>query len=242
MSLAYFLMKNMKKQLLSAFLMISSLLLSSSSMAHNVWLEPTTENSYVMEFGHEETMGYAKEKLIDVRAIDNQGQVIDVKKQYNDDVQKFFFTLDPSTSLVFLQFNNGTWSTLPNGRTVEKTRQEAPDATTTTNYMKYGKALLRWDEQATKQHDVKYELIPQGSPRAGESLAILVLVDGKPMEGIKVGAAEDDVMPTNSQGLVMYAVQEGTNKVWAEFEEKVDNANQSFDTRMVEYVLTFEGK
>ena len=36
-----------------------------------------------------------------------------------------------------------------------------------------------------------YELIPQSEPKAGQPVDILVLVKGKPVQGIKVGLGED---------------------------------------------------
>lgn len=231
----------LKKSLLKTSLILSALLAPTMSFAHNVWLESDDNNTYVMKFGHTETESYPEEKLLSAEAINAQGEIAELTKEYKNN--EFHFTISDEVSQVFLQFDNGVWSTLPNGRTVEKTRAEAPDATLTKNPMKYGKAILNWDEQATKKHDVKYELIPQGQAKVGENLPILVLVDGKAAEGIMVGESEEDtnLIPTNEQGLVMYRVQSGTNKIWAGFEE-TPAKNEDIDTRSIEYLLTFEVK
>ena len=62
------------------------------------------------------------------------------------------------------------------GKYVEKTKQQAPDAVLSVNPVKFGKAILHWDAQANKSHNMDYELIPQSEPKAGQPLDILVLV------------------------------------------------------------------
>ena len=87
-----------------------------------------------------------------------------------------------------------------------------------------------------------YELIPQSEPKAGQPLDILVLVKGKPVQGIKVGLGEDQPFNlTNEKGIAQFTPKTGYNKVWAEFDEPVKET-PDYTERSVEYMLTFDAK
>ena len=124
----------------------------------------------------------------------------------------------------------------------KKTKQQAPEAVRSVNPIKFGKAILHWDAQANKSHNMDYELIPQSEPKAGQPLDILVLVKGKPVQGIKVGLGEDHPFNlTNEKGIAQFTPKAGYNKVWAEFDEPVKE-NPDYTERSVEYMLTFDAK
>ncbi|PRM01408.1 Nickel uptake substrate-specific transmembrane region [Haemophilus influenzae] len=148
----------------------------------------------------------------------------------------------PKSDLVFVHFDNGVWSKLPSGKYVEKTKREEPTAEFSTNPVKFGKAILKWDAESFKSHQQAYELIPQEKPQANKPLSILVLHNGKPVQGIKVGVSEDAPFNlTNEKGIAQFTPTKGFNKVWAEFEENVTN-NADYDRRTVEYMLTFDAQ
>ncbi|PJG83096.1 hypothetical protein CVP04_07015 [Caviibacterium pharyngocola] len=209
--------------------------------AHNVWLEPAKGQAdrYTVKFGHEETESYPQEKLKAVRLLDKQGALRPAEIQFEQGEASFNAA---DTSLVFIRFDNGVWSKLPSGKYVEKTKQEAPEAVLSLNPVKLGKAILTWDEQAFKAHDMAYELIPQTEPKAGQPLDILVLANGKPAQGIKLGLGEDHPFNlTDEKGITSFTPVKGYNKVWAEFDEKVAD-NPDYTERSVEYLLTFDVK
>ena len=143
---------------------------------------------------------------------------------------------------MFIRFDNGVWSKLPSGKYVEKTKQQEPTAELSVNPVKFGKAVLHWDDQAMKAHGMEYELVPQAQPKAGKPLSILVLHKGKPVKDIKVGLGEDAPFNlTNDKGIAEFTPQAGYNKVWAEFEENV-KGNPDYDSRSIEYMLTFDAE
>ncbi|EIJ69374.1 DUF4198 domain-containing protein [Pasteurella bettyae] len=217
-------------------------LFAFSANAHNVWLEPDTGNhlGYVMKFGHEETETYPEHKVKEIKLLNQKGQLSDAK--YNFEKGEAHFLAD-NASMVFLKFDNGVWSKLPNGKYVEKTKAQEPTAESTSNPVKLGKAILHWDEQAMKNHNMEYELIPQQKPEVGTPLPILVLHQGKPVEGIKVGIDGDDASfkATNQKGIVEYTPVKGTNKILAKFAEKVVG-NPDYSDRKISYMLTFDAK
>lgn len=222
-------------------LCLSTLLLATFANAHTVWVEPIKNSSdYVVKFGHEETESYPEHKLKSVQLLDKSGQLKPAQVHFSSQGEGQFQATD--ASLVFVEFDNGVWSKLPSGKYVEKTKKEEPTAELSINPVKLGKGILHWSAQAQQTHNMSYELIPQSQPKAGEPLAILVLHKGQPVEGIKVGLGEDKPFQlTNSQGIAMFVPTKGYNKVWAEFEENVKN-HPDYDSRSIEYMLTFEAQ
>ncbi len=209
--------------------------------AHNVWIKRTTNLQYVVKFGHNQTEPYTAKKLQAVKGLSASGQIFDLPYHFSKKSGEAYFNARGS-SIIYLRFDNGIWSKLPNGEYVEKSKKEAPTAEFSINPIKLGKAILKWDEQATKSHAMEYELIPQTKPENNKPLAILVLKNGNPVQGIKVGLGEDHPFNlTNEQGIAIFKPRKGFNKVWAMFEEKVEN-NPDYTDRSYEYMLTFDVK
>ena len=174
-----------------------------------------------------------------MRLLDAKGQLQNAKVNFKEGEAHF---AAPDAAIAFIRFDNGVWSKLPSGKYVEKTKQQAPEAVLSVNPIKFGKAILHWDAQANKSHNMDYELIPQSEPKAGQPLDILVLVKGKPVQGIKVGLGEDHPFNlTNEKGIAQFTPKAGYNKVWAEFDEPVKE-NPDYTERSVEYMLTFDAK
>ncbi|KMK52016.1 membrane protein [[Actinobacillus] muris] len=226
------------KQLPLFFLPLFS---SSLAFAHNVWLEPAPDNrsEYVIKFGHEETFGYPQAKLKAVKKLTANGNIEDIPYHFKQE-HAFFEAQD--ADIVFIRFDNGVWSKLPNGRYVEKSKSEEPTAVLSMNPVKFGKSILKWTERATQPHQMEYELVPLSRPQAGQPLDILVLHKGQPVPNIKVGLGEDKPFNlTNAQGIARFEPTKGNNKVWAEFSENIEN-NPNYTQRSIEYMLTFEAE
>ena len=205
-------------------LLITALFGASLANAHNVWLEPVKDvkGQYVVKFGHEETETYPQSKLKAVRLLDAKGQLQNATVNFKEGEAHF---AAPDAAIAFIRFDNGVWSKLPSGKYVEKTKQQAPEAVLSVNPVKFGKAILHWDAQANKSHNIDYELIPQSEP-----------------QGIKVGLGEDHPFNlTNEKGVAQFTPKAGYNKVWAEFDEPVKD-NPDYNKRSVEYMLTFDAK
>ncbi|OOH88814.1 hypothetical protein BMT54_08305 [Pasteurellaceae bacterium 15-036681] len=224
---------------------LSSFFVAFSSQAHNIWLEKAPETSssqYLVKFGHESTEYYDQHKLKQVHEIVD-GKINPIKPVFKSSANgKGEAEIAVKGNIVFLEFDNSVWSKLPSGKYVEKTKKEAPTAEFSINPIKIGKAIIHWGEDATQTHNQVYELIPQSTPVAGTPLNILVLHDGKPVKGIKVGLGEDHPFNlTNEQGIAQFTPTKGFNKVWAEFEEKVSD-HPDYTDRSYEYLLTFDVK
>ncbi|ABR74167.1 hypothetical protein CBG46_01280 [Actinobacillus succinogenes] len=223
---------------------ILTALFAFPALAHNVWLEkvPQQNSDYVLKFGHETTETYPESKVKSVQAINADGKQgkVDLSFHPGQDGKGETHIKADNAAIVYVQFDNGIWSKLPNGKFVEKSKKDVPDAEFSLNPMKFGKAVLSWNEQATKPHNMRYELVPQAKPVAGKPLAILVLHNGNPVAGIPVGAGEDQQNNLSDEnGIALFTPSPGTNKVRAEFNEKATD-NPDYSDRSIEYMLTFD--
>ncbi|MGC7561211.1 DUF4198 domain-containing protein [Pasteurella sp. PK-2025] len=227
----------MKKLLLSTALIA----LASPAIAHNVWLERSGQaNEYVVKFGHEKTETYPEHKLTKTIAVLGDSTQENLKATFKQG--EAYVTPSEKTSLVLLAFDNGIWCKKPNGKWVEQTKRNTPDAVSCVAARKGGKAVLKQDDTFQKAHGQAQELVPQGKPEAGKPLAILALIDGKPAAGVPVGLGEDHPSEkTNEKGIAYYTPTAGVNKVWSDFTTST-KGNPDYDEVSVEYMLTFEVK
>lgn len=224
------------------FVFLLTTFVTSLVHAHNVWIEPVdqTKHEYVVKFGHQETEGYPAKKLELVTAVEKNGLLKPVTVTFSSQ-NEAHFVLEKG-DIVFVEFNNGVWSKLPTGRYVEKTKTQEPTAVLSVNPVKYGKAILNWGEQSLKSHQQPYELVPLEYPKMGKPFHILVLHQGKPVAGVKIGEGEDKPFNlTDKNGVATFQVKAGENRIWAEFDEKVED-NEDYDSRSIEYLLTFNVK
>lgn len=226
--------------------LILTALLAFPTIAHNIWLEKDARqnNTYVLKFGHKTTETYPESKVKSIRAITHDGKDGKVELRFQptqDDKGETHIKADDA-ALIYMQFDNGIWSKLPSGKFVEKSKKDAPDAEFSINPMKFGKAVLSWNEQALKPHNMSYELVPQAKPIVGKPLPILVLRNGSPVAGIQVGLGEDQPFNlSDKNGIALFTPSQGINKVWAEFSEKVTD-NPDYTDRSIEYMLTFDAE
>lgn len=211
---------------------------SAQALAHNVWLEPAQgQYQYVVKFGHEQTESYPEAKLQQVSYISPQGKLQQVTPTFIEG--EGYFSAEQA-EIVFLTFDNGVWSKLPNGRYVEKTKQQEPNAVLSLKPIKYGKSILTWSEQAYRAHQQPYELVPLAKPEAGKPLAILVLHQGQPVAQAKLGEIEQaPVATTDQQGIATVPVHSGLNRIWTSFKQDQAKAGE-YDYQSVEYLLTFQ--
>lgn len=227
----------MKKLLLTTALFA----IAAPTMAHNIWLENANQpGEYVVKFGHEATETYPEHKLTKTVAVLEDAQQEPLKATFKGG--EAYLMPATNTSLVLLSFDNGIWCKKQNGKWVEQTKRQTPDATSCVAARKAGKAVLKQDANLFKAHGQTYELVPQAKPEVGKPLEILALVNGKPVAGIPVGLGEDlPSVKTNDKGIAHYTPTAGMNKVWAEFGESA-KGSLDYDEVSVEYMLTFEAK
>ncbi|MET4879343.1 DUF4198 domain-containing protein [Morganella morganii] len=225
-----------KMTLISAALLFGSF----QANAHNIWIEQTDGSDYVVRFGHNPTEKYPENKLKPVQAVMHDGKVETVSTTFKDG--EAYFVMPENASIILLGYDNGVWSKLKNGRTVEKNKIEVPDAEFSKNPIKFSKNIVTWDDNATKVFNTPYELVPMTKPVAGQEFEIKALKDGQPLEGMKIAKSEEDPgVLTNKDGLAKFKAEKGANKVYAEY--KLDTPdNKEYGFQQLEYVLSFDAE
>ena len=140
-------------------LLITALFGASLANAHNVWLEPIKDvkGQYVVKFGHEETETYPQSKLKAVRLLDAKGQLQNATVNFKEGEAHF---AAPDAAIAFIRFVMVFGRNCQAVNMSKKTKQQAPEAVLSVNPVKFGKAILHWDAQANKSHNMDYELIP----------------------------------------------------------------------------------
>lgn len=95
----------------------------------------------------------------------------------------------PGTWIFSAFYDNGFYLRTADGRSVNTTRAEYPNAETVTHNIKYGKSLLAVGSAGPGFDRVlghRLELVPQRDPfgvPTGESLDVVLLYEGKPLAG-----------------------------------------------------------
>lgn len=237
---------NTLKSIILFFLFFAFLFLGTAN-AHHVWLESdsqqsssTETNRYWVKFGHVQSESYPQDKLKNVQVFDISANPLAFSQQYQAEQQEVLLKLPQASAVVLLDFDNGIWSKLPNGQYAEKSKRETPSAVSSVNSIKIGKIILQWSPTALQPFDSAYELVPQAQAQTGKPLNIRVLQNGLPVAGVNVGFANRTLSLTSDQnGMVSITPKAGENKILAEFQQDV-KGNPDYDTRSVEYLLSFK--
>lgn len=214
---------------------------SSLLMAHSVWIEPTEKKHRynVMFGGHAgKVVKYRPEKIKLVQAFDAFGKDLPVTR--HDQFESSQLQLQPETALVAIYFNNGVWSKNKLGKSVNKPMDEVPTAIRATKAIKYHKAILEWSDVVFDSLGQEFEVIPldRSRPQAGKPMAVKVLLQGQPIEGVKLGYGElGEVGKTNARGITEFIPKPGFNKLWAGKRFQVQN--ESYTELSYEYLLSF---
>lgn len=228
-----------KSSLLAAMLLV----MSSVASAHTAWLEPEEgkANTYLLHFGGHAGVEepYDAKKLITVSAYDSNGDSIDVEKDETPD--GILIKTEQSAALFTLHFFNGIHSRDAQGRSFEVPMSQLPGAREATSTPKYHKFIAQWNEESIKEQGQEFEVIPLDAqqPRAGQPMRVKVVMNGEPVEGIKLGQGEEgnDGM-TNAEGIATFTPQAGLNRMWAGKRFQVTD-NKDFTELSYEYLFGF---
>jgi nickel transport protein len=216
--------------------------------AHTVWLEPVAGNSHefrVMFNGHGGKIEPANpKKLKSAEARDAQGQALAVKRDDAADGVKLSVAGQPAVVAVFL--DNGIHSRKAEGPSIEAPMNEVPGAIKATRAIKYHKTLLAWPRSVTQPLGQPFEVIPLDAqqPVAGKPFRVKVLLEGKPVAGVKLGAGEDGgatAPVTDEQGIASFVPAAGFNKLWAGRREQIAG-NPAYTELSYEYLLGFTAR
>jgi nickel transport protein len=210
----------------AAVLGAAALLLAHSpdSVAHDAWIE-IEGPGHAIRYGHPDKIeAYDSTKVKGVAALDERAKPVKTRVETSAD----HATVMPGApaSLLLLDFDNGYWSKTADGWK-NKPRTEVSDATESSHSLKFGKTVLVWGPAVTKPTRQRLEIVPLSArvPREGESLAVQVLFEGKPLAGASIGNGQHDKenpLSADAAGKASLAIHKGTQMIVASHKVALD--------------------
>jgi nickel transport protein len=195
---------------------------SSSAMAHTVWLEPVaagTTDFQVKFGGHAGKLEtYDPKKIKEIDATDAHGNPLEVTRTVTPDGVRLHVGSTPA--MIAMHFDNGIHTRPPTGPSVEKPMNEVPGASRATYAVKYHKTIVAWSPAVSKAIGQPFEVVAldAAAPLAGKPFRVRVLQDGKPVAGVKLGQGEEGTASdpvTNAEGIASFVPKSGFNRLWA---------------------------
>lgn len=216
--------------------------------AHGLWTEERRGNIEVV-YGHgAEDSKFKAEKVSGAWAYDAGGKMIPVTVERLADHARLVPLSHPAVMSVAL--NNGMWSQTADKKWTNEGRTKVPGAVTALQTFKYSLAIYEPGVKLPNLKGLKLVIVPQADPLSvgpGKPLPVKVLLDGKPLAGIKLIGdyrSQPDVVSatTDAQGLATVVVRnEGLNIIAAETVVKV-SGNPDIDEQGLFTSLTFLGE
>lgn len=227
--------------------LLGALYLNQAS-AHGLWTEERRGNIEVV-YGHgAEDSTFKAEKISGAWAYDASGKMIPVTVQRLADHARLQPLSRPAVMSVAL--NNGMWSQSADKRWVNEGRTSVPGAVTALQTFKYSLAIYEPGVKLPPLKRLRLVIVPQADPMSvgpGKPLPVIVLLDGKPLAGIKLigdyrGQPDEVNATTDAQGRANVVVRnEGLNIIAAETVVKV-SGNPDIDEQGLFTSLTFLGE
>ena len=167
----------------SALTIALLLLLSASAYAHDLWVEKA-EGKYVVMFGHpERTETYNPDWVREIKGFD--GKMKGLKLDVIREKERVSFSAKKPVDLVTLVVDSGYWVKTTDGlRNISK--RGITDYLQATHFIEPVKTIFRWSEQFSRPVGTRMEIIPLKNPltmRQGDTLPIMVLLEGNPVAG-----------------------------------------------------------
>lgn len=204
------------KRLLSISALAFTAALYLPAQAHDAWPAPQ-DNGYTVVYGHlGKQENYVNNKVRQIKAFDAQGRALQTVRHDTD--KGVHFTVKGEPAVLALEFDNGYWSKTIKG-SVNLPKNEAEGALSASHAVKFSKTVLRFSPAAATAHGQRLEIVPQGGaevPKAGGTLPVQVLWEGKPLPDAKLMRGHDDEKPviTDAQGKASLPVEAGA-QAWA---------------------------
>lgn len=233
---------------LSTCLLLTSLFACGNALAHGLWTEERRGNIEVV-YGHgEEDNAFDAKKISGAWAYDSAGTMIPVTVERLADHARLQPLKAPAIMAVAL--DNGAWSKTPDGQWINQGRSQVPNSTQSLHTYKYSLAIYSEGARLPDLKQLKMVILPEVDPLEvgpGKPLPVRVLVDGKPMAGVKLagdyrGAPDEVSATTDADGRAEVVVRnQGLNIIAAEVDLPV-KADADIETRGLFASLTFVGQ
>lgn len=215
--------------------------------AHGIWTEQRRGQLEVV-YGHgAEDDAYVPEKIKGVWAYDKHGGMVPVSVERLSDHARMKPLQAPAVVAVAL--DNGVWSKVKDGKSVNAPMDKVPGASSTTHSYKYSLAIL--EPHATLPSRLKLAMVirPLADPTdlgVGKPLPVEVLIDGKPAPDISIfedyrGMPEASSVKTDAKGRAEVIIRNaGLNIIAAQ--ATVPGTNGDMTQRSLFSSLSFVGE
>lgn len=235
----------MKK--LALLIGLSALGISSTAVAHTVWLrqDEARPNVFRVFFGgHAGAIDpYSAAKLKTVSAIDAKGQALKVTRSGGDNA--VMLQVAGAPVMLIVHFDNGIHTKTGTGPSVPMPMNQVKGAISATSAVKYHKTIVAWGAPVlTRPVGQPFEVVPlsAAAPRAGQPMRIQVRMNGRPAAGVQTGRGEDTGgVATDAQGMATFVPEHGFNKIWAGKRIPTSN-NRAYTELSYEYSLGFNAQ
>ena len=170
-----------------------SVALAPPAQAHAIWFaQRAGELALVYGHGAEDLSVIQRiDKVTSVGGVGASGQPVNVTLKRSDHLA--FAALENAPATVTATLDNGFWSEGPDGKWVNKSKDEVPGAKRSGRYFKYSVHLRELPRgEAKPVADMVFQLVPISATfplHAGQPLTLRVLLNGKPAVGAKVWPA-----------------------------------------------------
>ncbi|MDA7417694.1 DUF4198 domain-containing protein [Xenophilus arseniciresistens] len=210
--------------------------------AHNVWLTPEADGSYIVQFGgHKGQLeDYPAHKLTSVTAYDARAHPMAVQTQPTPQGVKV--RPQGQAALLVAAFDNGYFSKTDTGPMVNKDMTQNPGATSGVRALKFHKSVIQWGYVARMVVGQPFEIISARAdhPHAGSPMRVKVLKDGKPIEGVRLSIGENGPpVHTARDGTATVIPVQGRNQLMAILRMPV-TGDPKTTSLSYEYLYAFE--
>lgn len=229
-------------------LVLIAALFAGQVSAHGLWTEQRRGNIEVI-YGHgAEDNAFKARKISGAWAYDASGKMIPVTVERLADHARLKPLKTPAVMAVAL--NNGMWSQTADKKWINEGRSKVPDAIEATQTFKYSLAIYQPGAKLPKLDQIKLLIVPEVDPLTvgpGNSLPVRVLLDGKPVAGVKLigdyrSAPNTLSTETDKDGRAQVLVRnEGLNVIAAQVEVPVKDS-PDVNSRGLFTSLTFLGE
>lgn len=227
----------------SHFIALHSLVLSigitlfGTAHAHGIWFAPRV-NELAVVYGHgaeDLDVIKRKEKFGPLQGFDTKGENVNTPLKVTD--RLLLVDAQNKPAFVAITLDNGLWTQGPDGKWVNKGRDEVPGHKESGRYLKYAvhiRGELKGDLPVLAgQHLQIIPVVKHMPHHAGEAMKVKVLFQGKPVAGARVGhdyVGDPDSKPrrTGKDGTVMLKVRnQGLNVISATFDAPPEDASKA---------------
>ncbi|MGQ9645622.1 MAG: cobalt transporter CbiM [Thermodesulfobacteriota bacterium] len=231
----------LSKHVALPFVAILFMVLPSSLLAHDFWIEKVGSN-FMVVYGHgSQRLEFDPSKLKTLKAFDLDGREMKVMSEKTKG--GILLKTEASPSLFFVAVDDGYWSkTIYGWKNLPK--RKASRVVESIRSFYYSKAILLWGEVCQRPlSEPQLEIVALENPtqmKPGDALPIRVLYQGNPLTGIEVeGGDHEKVAVTDEEGVARVKLSKAHHVLSVKYKEPIKN-DPDADFLTTTSTLTFE--